>query len=125
MIDPAAVNLGRKGGKETPSAALNTSGSYKPDSKSARTVGLPSPRNPTEKRKTTDESGAQVLLSYHSGKMEKADATDNAPLNVQTHIYHRGAIKSHDLRQRNSKSPLPSFGTGYIRAMQRGKPNPT
>ncbi len=36
-------------GRRPPSEALNTSGSCKPDARTARAVGLPSPRNPAEK----------------------------------------------------------------------------
>ena len=47
-IPPPSSLDGRVGGR-SPSAALNTSGSYKLDGKSAGAVGLPSPRNPAEK----------------------------------------------------------------------------
>src|ERR1700674_1914568 len=46
---PPPSSLDGRVGRRSPSAALNTSGSCKPDAKSARAVGLPSPRNPAEK----------------------------------------------------------------------------
>jgi len=44
---PPPSNLDGRVGRKSPSAALNTSGSYKRDAKSAKAVGLPSPRNLT------------------------------------------------------------------------------
>lgn len=42
---PPPSSLDGRVGSRSPSAALNTSGSYKLDERSARAVGLPSPRN--------------------------------------------------------------------------------
>ena len=46
---PPPLSLDGRVGRRSPSAGLNTSGSYKQDARSARAVGLPSPRNQPEK----------------------------------------------------------------------------
>src|ERR1700726_3029060 len=46
---PPPLSLDGRVGRRSPSAALNTSGSYKQSARSTKAVGLPSPRNPPEK----------------------------------------------------------------------------
>ena len=46
---PPPLSLDGKVGRRSPSAALNTSSSYKPSARSTKAVGLLSPRNPPER----------------------------------------------------------------------------
>jgi len=46
--DPAAVNLGRKGGKEIAKRGSEYFSQLQANARNARAVGLPSPRKPAE-----------------------------------------------------------------------------
>src|SRR5438094_683943 len=46
---PPPSSLDGRVGRRSPSEGLNTSGSYKLDARTVKAVGLPSPRNPTQK----------------------------------------------------------------------------
>ncbi|SRR5216684_36661 len=59
---PPPSSLDGRVGRRSPSEGLNTSGSYKLDARSARAVGLPSPRNPAEK--LIAKQRALVVLLY-------------------------------------------------------------
>ena len=61
-IPPPSILDGRVG-RRSPSAARNTSGSYKLDARNARAVGLPSPRNRVEKP-IVKQRALVVLFTY-------------------------------------------------------------